>query len=272
MMGLYGFVGLIWIITLFKRKWKLAGILFVIILILTPFATKSEAKESAKNYEQGMEYIKNEDYDKAEELLKKVKKEYSDNYDSAQEELKKIRDKKAEPYVLSAESKFNNSDYDGAKSDLSKALNISKDYQRASDLLNKVTETAEANEKAKQELAEQEKKKAEEEAKQPISTDFRSFEVPYSKMTDLQKDDYYKTIKGKYVQWSGNVVDVDKHTIGVICLDSTLTMDFVAIADNIDTEQLKSIQKGSKITIKGKISQQEGSALPWALNDCTIIQ
>lgn len=140
MMALYGFVGLIWIITLFKRQWKVAGILFVIILILTPLATKSEAKESAKNYEQAMELIKNEDYDKAEELLKKVKKDYSDYYNPAQEELKKIRDKKAETYVLSAETKFNNSDYDGAKSDLAEALNVSEDYQRASDLLNKVNE------------------------------------------------------------------------------------------------------------------------------------
>lgn len=141
MMALYGLLGLVWIITLIKRQWKVAGVLFIIILVFTPFATKSQMKESAKNYEQAMEAMQNKDYDKAEDLFKKVKKGYPEYYNPAQEELKKISDNKlVEKYVSSAETKFNNSDYEGAKSDLAQALNISTDYQKANDLLNKVNE------------------------------------------------------------------------------------------------------------------------------------
>lgn len=123
----------------------------------------------------------------------------------------------------------------------------------------------------KKQKEEADKKQAEEEAKKVISTDYISFEEPYSKMTEIQKDEYFKTVNGRYVQWTGTVVDVDKHTIGVRCLDNTLTEDFVAIVENLEPDKLKSIQKGSQITIKGKISQQEGNALPWALNNCTIV-
>lgn len=138
--------------------------------------------------------------------------------------------------------------------------------------------SAEDAKKAEVQKAEQEKeendkqqKEALEEAQRIISADYISFEEPYSKMTEIQKDDYFKTVKGRYVQWTGEVIDVDKHTIGVRCLNSTLTEDFVAIVDNLEPDKLKSIQKGSQITIKGKISQQEGNALPWTLNNCTIV-
>lgn len=156
------------------------------------------------------------------------------------------------------------------------------DYLAGLENAKKEAETKEKEAKAKEEedkktaeetqkKEEADKQQAKEDAKKIISTDYISFEEPYSKMTEIQKDDYFKTVKGRYVQWTGTVVDVDKHTIGVRCLDNTLTDDFVAIVDNLDPEKLKNIQKGSKITIKGRISQQEGNALPWTLNTCTIV-
>lgn len=90
-------------------------------------------------------------------------------------------------------------------------------------------------------------------------------------MTDLQKDNYFKTVKGRYVQWTGTIENVDKNEICVKCLDTTLTYDFIAIVSSSEYD-LSNLQKGSHITIKGKISQQEGNIMPWALNNSSIIK
>ncbi len=116
------------------------------------------------------------------------------------------------------------------------------------------------------------KAQLEEEANKIISTDFTSFEKPYASKTEIQKDSYYNSIEGRYVQWTGTVREVDKHTIGVKCLDSTVTEDFIAIVSSSEESKLMDIQMGSTITIKGKISQQEGNILPWALHDCIIVK
>ena len=145
-------------------------------------------------------------------------------------------------------------------------LEKSKKEKEAKEL----AEQQEIEAKEAEEQKQQEEAKAE--AEKVISTDFASFEAPYKQMTDIQKEDYFKQVKGRYVQWTGTVEEVDKNTISVVCLDDTLTMDFVAIVDDWDKETLKNIQKGQPITIKGKISQQEGDFLPWTINTCTLVQ
>lgn len=93
---LYGFIGLIFFICLFNKAWKPAGILFIILVMLTPFYGSSKMKESAKNYKQAIVYFNNKDYQKAEELLNKVDEDDKDNYKLAEDKLKEIKNIKAE--------------------------------------------------------------------------------------------------------------------------------------------------------------------------------
>lgn len=271
MLEFYGFIGFIFFVCLFKRKWKGAGILFIVILILTPFVGKSEIKESTLNYEQAITAIKNKDYNKAEELLNKVKDNDNVHYKLAQQELHKINDIKAEKNVIIAETKIKEGNYDQAKEELEKALTISREYKKANYLLEKVNKKIQDKIKADEEAQKRLEVKAQKEANKIISTDFISFEEPYENMTDLQKDDYFKKIKGRYVEWTGSVSNVDKHSISVRCLDSSFRENFIAIVDTNQKDKLSNIQKEARITIKGKISQKEGNIMPWVLDECVIV-
>lgn len=93
MVAFYGFVGLILIITLFFRKWKIAKWVFIILLILTPFAGHASKRESFDNYEKATIAMKEKEYDKAKVLFKKVKN-YGDFYQDAQIKIKEIDEMK----------------------------------------------------------------------------------------------------------------------------------------------------------------------------------
>ena len=113
---------------------------------------------------------------------------------------------------------------------------------------------------------------AEAKAKEPISTDFVKFDIPYDNMTSLQKDAYWKTVESKYVQWTGEVVEVSENSIQVRVKRSTLTSDFLARINEDQHALLPKINLGQKITIRGRLSSEEGVILPWGLDNGQIIQ
>ena len=153
--------------------------------------------------------------------------------------------------------------YDKAITDKNKAL---------ADAKVKSETEIKAKQEAKDKLEAEDDSKAQKEANKIISTDFISFEQAYKNMTDLQKGNYVKTIKGRNVQWTGRVDDVDANSISIICFDSTLTIDIQASVLESENDKLINIKKGSKITVKGRIISAEGSFLPWLLGDCVIVQ
>lgn len=83
MVAFYGFVGLILIITLFFKKWKIAKWVFIMLLILTSFPGYASKREYFNNYEKAIVAMKEKEYDKAKVLFKKVKN-YGDFYEDAQ--------------------------------------------------------------------------------------------------------------------------------------------------------------------------------------------
>lgn len=119
---------------------------------------------------------------------------------------------------------------------------------------------------------------AKEEAKQKteeveiISTDYKSFNDPYKEMTDIQKDEFFKNNKGKYVQWTGKIIEVKERYIDIKCDDSTFTFDAQCYIVDSERDKLLSLNKGDSITIKGKLSAKAGVIAAWNLSDCTIIQ
>jgi hypothetical protein len=129
---------------------------------------------------------------------------------------------------------------------------------------------AELEAKKKAEL--EAKRRVEEEAKKPISTDFSSFDNPYDNMTDLQKDNYWDGVKGKYVQWSGQVVEVSEDTINVKCESETFTYDFGAEITEEQHDSLININIGDNITIYGQLSLKEGVIMSWYLNNAKIVK
>ncbi|WP_027624969.1 hypothetical protein [Clostridium lundense] len=145
LMVLYGLVSFIFLGCLFIRKWKISGMFFVVILILTPFIGKSMEKEYIQKYEQALTAINNKNYDKAQELLNDIDDKYEKTYKLAQEQLKKINDIKMEKNVDIAETKFKDGNYYGAMEELSKVLLINEEHKKAMELLNKINQKIQDN-------------------------------------------------------------------------------------------------------------------------------
>lgn len=114
-----------------------------------------------------------------------------------------------------------------------------------------------------------EKKKAE---KEILSTDYKTFNEPYKAMTDIQRDNYYKKVKGQWVQWSGTIIEVKENYICIKCLDDTYTYDIQCFVVDKEKNNLINLQRDQPISIEGKIDIQGGDFLPWGLNECTIIK
>lgn len=130
----------------------------------------------------------------------------------------------------------------------------------------------EAEAKAKADAAAKEKAEAEAKAKEPISTDFSSFDDPYDDMTDLQKDDFWKGVKGKYVMWSGEIVEVTEKNIQLKMESTTFVSDLIANISKDEREKLINLNIGDTIKVKGTLSSKEGIFLPWSIDDAIIVE
>ncbi|MEC0229305.1 zinc ribbon domain-containing protein [Paenibacillus alba] len=146
------------------------------------------------------------------------------------------------------------------------AKNLAAKAQKEAEDKAKAEAEAEAEAEAKAKVEAQNK------AKEPISKDFVSFDDPYQAMTDIQKDKYWEEVKGKYVEWSGKVVEVRKDSVTVIVKKSTFVSDFRATIILEQRDQLISINKNDVVKINGKLSSKSGIVLDWGLTDARIIK
>ncbi len=106
-----------------------------------------------------------------------------------------------------------------------------------------------------------------------ISTDFNNFKEQYTSLTDLQKDELWLIIKGKYVQWSGKVHNVDKNSIRIKLKDYHLGgFDFEVYVADEQKDLLLSIKKDSIITVQGKLHKRSTWLSSWTLTEAIIIR
>jgi hypothetical protein len=105
-----------------------------------------------------------------------------------------------------------------------------------------------------------------------ISTDYRQFNAEYKAMTDIQKDDYWKTVQGKNVEWSGEIYDVADSSIAIFGGKFIATHDITAKITDANRERLKTLNKGDKITVRGKLTKRGGLITPWELSDAEIVR
>lgn len=103
-----------------------------------------------------------------------------------------------------------------------------------------------------------------------ISSNFAKFVRDFNGMTQIQKDDYWTKVQGKYVQWTGSVHNVDVTGVDLKALYNSTSFDFNASLT--DKDLLLSLNKGDQITVKGKLNTKDGFFLSWGLVDCTIIK
>ncbi|NOU98417.1 hypothetical protein [Paenibacillus planticolens] len=105
------------------------------------------------------------------------------------------------------------------------------------------------------------------------SNDFTTFKKNYGSKTEAQQDELWKTIKGKEIQWSGEVYDAfadasDKST-GIIVV--RIGADFVKFSLPI-TEDIASLNKGTKITLKGVLAEPGGSLKSWGVTNASVVK
>ncbi len=108
-----------------------------------------------------------------------------------------------------------------------------------------------------------------------ISNNFLSFDKAYDEKTDIQRTEYWKQVRGKYVKWTGTVADVrDGGNIYFIVRPDTLVADFVAdFGSSPEAKKtLVNIKKGTRLTIIGKLLGDKGAVMPWLLEDIEIVQ
>lgn len=111
---------------------------------------------------------------------------------------------------------------------------------------------------------------AEAKEKEPISKDFSSFDDPYDTMTDLQREDFWEKVKGKYVEWTGEVVEVADSSVMIKSENDTLLDDFVVKVNDSQKEKLININLGDTLTVYGKLTAKEGIILSWQLSEGEI--
>ena len=159
-----------------------------------------------------------------------------------------------------------------------KAIAQQKQIQKEIEKQNKAQEKQQEKENQKkenQEKKEEEKEDRDVEAQevQIISTDFATFEKEYDALTDLQKDELWKEIKGEYVQWTARVQDVEKNMIKLKIRDYHLGgYDFQAVIAKGQEDSLLNLQKDSTITVRGKLNTRKSTLFFWKITDAVIVQ
>lgn len=128
-------------------------------------------------------------------------------------------------------------------------------------------------EQEKQQIEEKEDEEAAIQQIKIISTDFANFEKEYQALTDLQKDELWKQIKGEYVQWTARVHDVEKNMIKLKIRDYALFegYDFQAVVAKEHEDLILNLQKDSTITVRGKLDTRVSKLLNWKITDAVIV-
>ncbi len=112
---------------------------------------------------------------------------------------------------------------------------------------------------------------SEAEDRTPISTDFIKFDNAWDSKTDLQKDAFWNENQFKYVQWTGEIVEVQKKSVSVIVRNDTLAMDFIAYIVKEQRDDLINLNIGDKITINGELTVKKGIIACWGIDNAEIV-
>lgn len=96
-----------------------------------------------------------------------------------------------------------------------------------------------------------------------------------SNTSELQKDEEWKKLKGKKVQWSGFVSEVSNGLFGGLSLQikmnpSTLTSDLIIDLKRSEKEKASKLSKNMYVTFVG-ILDEWGSLLPISLKDGELL-
>lgn len=99
----------------------------------------------------------------------------------------------------------------------------------------------------------------------------------HSNSTDLQKESLWSNFKGKYVVWSGEVVEVSDGAISGLSLSikmnkETLTHDLIVYLKDDQKNTAMSLTKGKKIKFAGKLKSYTGAFLPGTIEEGEILQ
>lgn len=96
-----------------------------------------------------------------------------------------------------------------------------------------------------------------------------------SDSTDLQKQELWKTYKGKKISWKGTVSEVSNGTFGGLVLQvkmnaDTLTSDIYLNLNKNEERKARNLTKGVKVSFTGTLSNYGGAILPMTLDDGEI--
>lgn len=99
----------------------------------------------------------------------------------------------------------------------------------------------------------------------------------HSNSTDMQKEALWDNFKGKYVVWSGEVVEVSDGAISGLSISikmnkETLTQDLIVYLKSDQKENALSLTKGKKIKFAGKLKSYTGALLPGTIEDGVILK
>ncbi len=96
-----------------------------------------------------------------------------------------------------------------------------------------------------------------------------------SDLTELQKDELWKTYKGKYVRWTGEVSYIDESmggiSVGFRHKPGTLTYDVLARFPMSEKGQLLRLKEGEIVKYTGRLDTRGGAILPYNLNDPKLL-
>lgn len=106
---------------------------------------------------------------------------------------------------------------------------------------------------------------------QVVSTNFKEFSANYKSMTELQQQKYWEEVEDKYVQWTGEVFQVNKDFILVRILDHTITGNVAVYLTHNQRDEMLTINKGDTITFKGYLADNPGIVGWWEVGNAVIV-
>ncbi|UKS30137.1 hypothetical protein LOZ80_14840 [Paenibacillus sp. HWE-109] len=111
----------------------------------------------------------------------------------------------------------------------------------------------------------------------PSGGGFTAFKKEFDKRTSVQQTEYFSTLKGTEVTWSGTVQNAfvaeseNKARHVVIHVGSAADYASFTLSASDKTDITK-LNKGDAITIKGTLVEQGGIVTSWLLNDATVVK
>ncbi|MCR8641879.1 hypothetical protein NV379_04330 [Paenibacillus sp. N1-5-1-14] len=101
-----------------------------------------------------------------------------------------------------------------------------------------------------------------------VSMDLNEFHNYYLSKTTAQRDMLVDSLKGKSVEWTGKVDNVEKGEVRVVV---NKNISFYAQFSESDTQDLIELNRNQKVTIRGKLIRT-GILANWIIGEAKIIK